>query len=366
MEWRAVFEKMVEEFEQVERQLSDPEVIANQSLFRELSQRYAELGRVVEVYREYCQVAADAEEARALLEESTDEEMREFFQAESEAAASRMAELHQELLVALIPKDPLDRKSVIVEIRAGTGGDEAGLFAGDLFDMYRRFAERQGWKMEVLEQGPSDRGGFKEIVFAVAGSGVYGALKHESGVHRVQRVPETESQGRIHTSAATVAVLPEAEDIDIELNPADLKIDVFRAGGPGGQHMQKNETAVRVSHLPTGITASCSDQRSQLQNRERALRVLRSKLYEQERQRQEQELATQRREQVKSGDRSEKIRTYNFPQDRLTDHRIGLTLHNLAAILDGEIDELVAALQEHEQKQRLAGVESSGDEAAEA
>ena len=353
MDWLTVLEKMTEELEQAEHQLSAPDVIANHNLFRELSQRHGELAPVVEMYREYQQAAADAQEAQALLAESEDEEMREFLQAESEEAASRTAELQQKLLLALIPKDPLDRKGVIVEIRAGTGGDEAGLFAGDLFDMYRRFAERQGWEMEVLGQSPSDRGGFKEIIFAVGGSGVYGALKHESGVHRVQRVPETESQGRTHTSAATVAILPEAEDIDIELDPADLKIDVFRAGGPGGQHMQKNETAVRVSHLPTGITASCSDQRSQRQNRERALRVLRSKLYDRERQRQEQELAAQRRQQVKSGDRSEKIRTYNFPQDRLTDHRIGLTLHNLPAILGGEIDELIEALRESEDQQQL-------------
>ena len=353
MEWQTALDKMAEELAEVEVRLSTPEVIGNQNLFRELSQRHAELAPVVAMYREYQQATADAEEARALLAESEDEEMREFLEAECEQAMTRAEELHQKLLVALVPRDPLDRKTAIVEIRAGTGGEEAGLFAGDLFDMYQRFAELRGWKAEVLGQNRSERGGFKEIIFAVDGPGAYGILKHESGVHRVQRVPETESQGRTHTSAATVAVLPEVEDIDIELNPADLNVEVFKAGGPGGQHMQKNETAVRITHLPTGMTATCSDQRSQRQNRERALRVLRSKLHEQERQRQDEELAAQRREQVKSGDRSEKIRTYNFPQDRLTDHRIGLTLHNLPAILNGELDELIAALQEHENQQRL-------------
>ncbi len=354
MEWQKAFENMATELEQVQEQLSDPVVIANQNLFRELSQRYGELASPVEMYREYEQARADAEEAQALLAESEDGEMQEFLQTEVQDATIRAEELHQKLLVALIPKDPLDRKGVIVEIRAGTGGDEAALFAGDLFDMYQHFAERQGWKLEVLGQSLSEMGGFKEVIFAVDGPGAYGTLKYESGVHRVQRVPETESQGRIHTSAATVAVLPEAEEIDVELDPGDLKTDVFRAGGPGGQHMQKNETAVRITHAPTGISVTCSDQRSQRQNRERALRLLRAKLYEQERQRHEQELAAQRREQVKSGDRSEKIRTYNFPQDRLTDHRIGLTLHNLPAILSGEIDELIEALREYENQQRLA------------
>ena len=354
MEWQSALDKMADELQQVQQRLSAPEVIANQNLFRELSQRYARIAPVVEKYQKYRQLVGDANEARQMLQDAEDEEMREFLQAEYEEASTAAEELHQQLLLELVPEDPYDRKNAIVEIRAGTGGDEAALFVGDLFDMYRRFAELHGWQTEVLEQSPAEMGGFKEIIFEVKGTGAYGVLKHESGVHRVHRVPETESQGRIHTSAATVVVLREVEDIDIEIDPSDLKVEVFRAGGPGGQHMQKNETAVRITHQPTGISAACSDQRSQQQNRERALRILRSKLYEREQQRQAEERAQQRRQQVKSGDRSEKIRTYNFPQDRLTDHRIGLTMHNLPAILNGEIDELVAALQQHYRQQQLA------------
>jgi len=354
MEWQTALDKMADELQQVQQQLSDPEIIANQNLFRELSQRYAEIAPVVEKNQEYQQLVADAEEAHQMLEDAEDEEMREFLQSEYEQAKTAAEQVQQQLLLDLVPKDPHDRKNAIVEIRAGTGGDEAALFVGDLFDMYRRFAELQSWQTEVLQQNIAEMGGFKEIIFDVKGTGAYGILKHESGVHRVQRVPETESQGRIHTSAATVAVLREVEDIDIDLDPSDLNFEAFRAGGPGGQHMQKNETAVRVTHQPTGISAICSDQRSQHQNRERALRVLRSKLYDREQQRQDEQRAQQRRQQVKSGDRSEKIRTYNFPQDRLTDHRIGLTLHNLPAILDGEIEELIRALQQHQRQEQLA------------
>jgi len=353
MEWQNALDRMADELQQVQQQLSDPQVIANHNLFRELSQRYAEIAPVVEKYQEYQQLIADAKEARQMLEDAEDEEMREFLQSEYDQAETAAEKLHQQLLLELVPKDPHDRKNAIVEIRAGTGGDEAALFAGDLFDMYRRFAELQSWQTEVLQQNPAEMGGFKEIIFDVKGAGAYGILKHESGVHRVQRVPETESQGRIHTSAATVAVLREVEDIDIEIDASDLNVEVFRAGGPGGQHMQKNETAVRITHEPTGVSAICSDQRSQHQNRERALRVLRSKLYDMEQQRQAEERAQQRRQQVRSGDRSEKIRTYNFPQDRLTDHRIGLTMHNLPAILNGEIEELVNALQQHHRQQQL-------------
>ncbi len=353
MEWQIALDRMADELQQVQQELSDPQVIANQNLFRELSQRYARIAPVVEKYQEYQQLVADANEAQQMLEDAEDDEMREFLQSEYEEAETAAEKLHQQLLLELVPEDPYDRKNAIVEIRAGTGGDEAALFVGDLFDMYRRFAELQSWQTEVLQQNPAEMGGFKEIIFDVRGMGAYGVLRHESGVHRVQRVPETESQGRIHTSAATVVVLREVEDIDIEIDASDLKVEVFRAGGPGGQHMQKNETAVRITHQPTGINAACSDQRSQQQNRERALRVLRSKLYEREQQRQDEQRAQQRRQQVKSGDRSEKIRTYNFPQDRLTDHRIGLTMHNLSAILNGEIDELVTALQQYHRQQQL-------------
>lgn len=353
MDWQTSFKKLEDEFQQVEQQLSDPAVIADANRLRALSVRHSQLQSALEVYHNYQDAGAQAQDAEALLTETEDDEMRQFLEAERAEAQARIEQLHDQLLVALLPPDPADDKNAIVEIRAGTGGDEAALFAGDLLDMYSHLAQRRGWKVETMSQNLSEMGGFKEIICAIEGPAVYGVLKHESGVHRVQRVPATESQGRLHTSAATVAVLPEVEDIDIELDTSDLKFEAFRAGGPGGQHMQKNETAVRITHLPTNISASCSDQRSQHQNRERALRLLRARLYELEQQRQQEETAAQRRQQVKSGDRSEKIRTYNFPQDRLTDHRIGLTLHNLPALMNGEIDELLEALQQHAQQQRL-------------
>jgi peptide chain release factor 1 len=305
------------------------------------------------LWQQYQQALADAQEARALLAEAGEKELREFLSAELAAAEERAARLHARLLQELAPADPLDRRNAIVEIRAGTGGEEAALFARDLFDMYVGLAERRGWQVSVLDESPSDMGGYKEVIFQVQGRGAYGTLRLESGVHRVQRVPVTESQGRIHTSAAAVTVLPEVEDVEVELNPADLRIEAFRAGGPGGQHMQKNETAVRVTHLPTGISVTCSEARSQHQNREKALRLLRARLYDLERQRQEEALARQRKEQVRTGDRSEKIRTYNFPQDRITDHRINLTLHGLAARMAGDIEELLEALQKWRQQERL-------------
>jgi len=343
------FNKMAEEFQELEQQLSDPAVIADQARFRELARRHAEMAPAIELFRRYQRARADADSARELLAEEDDPDLRAML-SESEAEAEK---LKHELLVTLLPKDPMEDKGAIVEIRAGTGGEEAALFAGDLFNMYQRLAERKGWHTEVMNSSPSEMGGFKEIIFSVEGPGAYGTLKYESGVHRVQRVPKTESQGRIHTSAATVAVLPEAEEIDVELRPQDLQIEAFRAGGPGGQHMQKNDTAIRITHLPTRISVVCSDQRSQQQNRERALRILRARLYEMEQQRRQEEQAATRRAMVKSGDRSEKIRTYNFPQDRLTDHRINLTLHNLPALLAGELDELIEALKAHETEQRL-------------
>lgn len=359
MDWQASFEKLEEEFAEIEKQLSDPEVISDANRLRKLSVRHSQLQSAVELYHEYQRTVAEAQEAAALLSEADDDDMRQFLETEKAEAEARSEELREQLLVALLPPDPADNKNAIVEIRAGTGGDEAALFAGDLFDMYNYLAQRRGWKVETMTQNPSEMGGFKEIIFAVEGPGVYGILKHESGVHRVQRVPATESQGRLHTSAATVAVLPEAEEIDVELDNSDLKFEVFRAGGPGGQHMQKNETAVRITHLSTDISVTCSDQRSQHQNRERALRLLRARLYEHEQQRQQQQITAQRRQQVKSGDRSEKIRTYNFPQDRLTDHRLGLTLHNLPALMSGELDELIEQLQQYEQQQRLGELAES-------
>ena len=353
MDLTATFNSMEAELDELGRRLSDPAVIADQNLFRDLSRRHAELTPVVALWAEYRQAAGEREEAAGLLAEADDDEMRRFLEAELAAATQATESLHNRLLRELLPRDPMADNNAIVEIRAGTGGDEAGLFAGDLFGMYSALAERKRWKIEVLDANESGLGGYKEISFVLEGRGAYATMKHESGVHRVQRVPKTEAQGRIHTSAATVAVLPEAEAVDVDIAPEDLKFENFRAGGPGGQHMQKNETAVRVTHIPTGLSVASSNQRSQMQNREQALRMLRSRIYEKELQKRQSEEAAARREQVGSGDRSEKIRTYNWPQDRVTDHRIGLTIHNIPAIMNGEIDELVEALAQHADAERL-------------
>lgn len=354
MDLTETFDSMEAELEKLGLRLSDPAVIADHNLFRDLSRRHAELAPVVSMWHEYRQALQDREEAEGLLVETDDAEMREFLQAEMQEAAARAETLHRRLLRELLPRDPMADNNAIVEIRAGTGGEEAGLFAANLFGMYSAFAERKGWNSEVLDADSSELGGYKEVSFVLEGRGAYATMKHESGVHRVQRVPKTEAQGRIHTSAATVAVLPEAEAVDVDIAAEDLRFENFRAGGPGGQHMQKNETAVRITHLPTGLTVASSNQRSQMQNREQALRMLRSRLYEMELEKRRSEEAAVRREQVRSGDRSEKIRTYNWPQDRVTDHRIGLTIHNIPAIMNGEIDELVEALAEHADAERLA------------
>jgi len=354
--------KFVEEFADIERQLSDPQVLADPAALKRLSQRRAELAPMMEAYQEYEQALSDAAEARAMLEETEDAEEVEFLREELAAAEEKIQQLGDRLKLMLLPKDPMADRAAIVEIRAGTGGEEAALFAGDLFQMYAGLADRRGWPINIINESPSERGGYKEIIFQVDAPGAYGALRLESGVHRVQRVPVTESQGRLHTSAATVAVLPVVEDVDIELDPSELRFEAFRAGGPGGQHMQKNETAVRVTHVPTGISVSCSDARSQRQNREKALRLLLARLYELRRREREEELARQRREQVRSGDRSEKIRTYNFPQDRITDHRAGVTVHDLQSRLAGEIDDLLEAVQEWESRQRLEQLAASEEE----
>ena len=334
-------------YDEIERQLGDPAVIADQRRLVELSKRHAELGEVVRRYRTWRAAAEDLATARQLLEEETSADGRALLEEEVAAAPARLEALEAELRRALLPKDPNDDKDVIVEIRAGTGGEEAGLFVGDLYRMYTRWAEQHGLKVEVLSESPSDLEGYKEVVFAVKGKGAWSRLKYEAGVHRVQRVPVTESQGRIHTSAAGVNVLPEAEEIDVTVDPNDLKVDVYRSTGPGGQSVNTTDSAVRVTHLPSGIVVAMQDEKSQIQNREKALRVLRARLLERANSEQQARLAAERRSQVRSLDRSERVRTYNFPQDRVTDHRIGLSVGDLPGVLEGRgldriIDELAA------------------------
>lgn len=356
MEFAQRLDNVAQEVAELEQQLSDPAVLADRNRFRDLSARHSELAPLLAKYNEWKAARSDREEAETMLADTDDAEMREFLEVSRDEATEHEQKLEADLLKLLLPKDPMDDKNAVIEVRAGTGGDEAALFAGDLLGMYLKLAERRGWQAELIDATLGEMGGYKEAVLEIKGRGAYGTLRHESGVHRVQRVPATESQGRIHTSAATVAVLPEVEEVDVALDPGELSFENFRAGGPGGQHMQKNETAVRVTHRPTGITVACSDQRSQGQNKERALRLLRSRLYELRMREQAEKVAKERKEQVKSGDRSEKIRTYNFPQDRLTDHRINLTMHNLPVILAGDIDELLEALAEDERQRKLQGL----------
>jgi peptide chain release factor 1 len=351
-----VFERLVvleQEYEEVLRRLSDPGVAADQRAFRDLSRRHKQLEVIVHAYRRYLQAAGDLAAAKEMYGDAGAED-REMLRGEIDTAEATMAALEEELKVLLLPHDPNDEKNVIVEIRGAEGGEEANLFARDLFEMYGRYAERHGWKLEVLGSDPSDMGGFNEVSFLVKGDGVWSRLKHEAGVHRVQRVPVTESQGRIHTSSATVTVLPEAEEIDVQVDPNDLKIDVYRSTGPGGQSVNTTDSAVRITHLPTGVVVAMQDEKSQIQNRARAMQVLRARLLKLEQDRQAAEASETRRGQTGTGGRSEKIRTYNFKENRVTDHRVGLTLHRLDRILgEGDLDEIVEALTADERTRQL-------------
>jgi peptide chain release factor 1 len=335
-------------YELLTAQLGDPAVLADQALYQKTAKAHSELSEVVEKYREWKSLRKGLEEAKGLLADaSTDAEMKALAHEELADLEKRQAKVEEELKILLLPKDPNDEKNVILEIRAGTGGDEATLFAQEIFRMYNRYAESQGWKVEVLSTSLSGIGGTKEVIALIEGQKVYSKLKYESGVHRVQRVPATEQQGRIHTSAITVAVLPEADEVEIEIDPKDIRIDTFCSSGPGGQSVNTTYSAVRITHLPTGMVVSCQDEKSQIKNRAKGLRVLRSRLYELKLQEQQKQITEERRSMVGTGDRSEKIRTYNFPQNRLTDHRIGLTIHQLDRVIDGKIDDIIEALIAH-------------------
>jgi peptide chain release factor 1 len=349
-----------ERYEELTRLMADPEMAQNYEQVAEYAKEQADLEDIVSVYRDYKDTAKELEKTKTLLADDADPELRELAENEVAGLEVRLEGLEAQLRQLLLPKDPRDAKNVIVEIRAGTGGDEAGLFAADLYRMYTRYAERQGWKTDLLSGHSTGVGGFKEVIFEVQGRGAFSRFKFESGVHRVQRVPITESSGRIHTSTATVAVLPEVDEVEVHIDPKDLEIEVYGSSGPGGQHMQKNATAVRITHTPTGMVVSCESERSQTQNKTRAMTVLRARLYEQERQKQAAEVAEARRAQVGTGERSEKIRTYNFPQNRVTDHRAGLTLYQLPDVLDGELDPFVDELTMQEQAERLQAMGEGG------
>ena len=342
-----------DKYRELESLISDPSVLADMEKWQRLSREHAQLAPIVEKYREYKSVREGLAEAKAIFAENPDDDMRRLAEDEIAELRPRQEALERELPILLLPKDPNDEKNVIMEIRGGVGGEEAALFAGDLFRMYARYAERRGWKVDVIERNATEIGGFKEISFSVDGAGAFSCLKYESGTHRVQRVPVTESGGRIHTSAVTVAVLPEAEEVEVDIAQQDLRIDTYCASGAGGQYVNRTETAIRITHLPTGIVVQCQDEKSQLKNKEKAMRVLRARILEKAREEQDAAVAADRRSQVGSGDRSERIRTYNFPQGRVTDHRIGLTLHKLASVLDGDIEELLHALITADQAEKL-------------
>lgn len=333
--------------------INDPEIIADNATWRELVKEQSELAPIVEKYKEYKACKQNADEARAMLEENLDEDFRALVKEEYAQSNAKLEVIKEELKILLLPKDPNDDKNVVVEIRGGAGGDEANIFAGDLFRMYTRYAERKGWKIDIVNANESEAGGYREISFMINGKGAYSRLKYESGVHRVQRIPSTESGGRIHTSTATVAVMPEVEAVDVKLNMNDCKFDVFRASGNGGQCVNTTDSAVRLTHIPTGIVISCQDEKSQLRNKEKALKVLMSRLYDMEEEKRHAEISAERKSQIGRGNRNERIRTYNYPQGRVTDHRIGLTLHKLDSIIDGDLDELTDALITTEQAEKL-------------
>ena len=342
---------------ELSEKISDPETLSDSQKLQKLMKEQAQLEPIVSKYNEYEDLVSQLEDSKAMLNEKLDDDFREMVKEEVKELTTREEELMQEIKILLLPKDPNDDKDVIVEIRAGVGGDEAGLFAGDLLRMYLRYAERQGWKTEFISVNDQGIGGYKEAIFSIKGKGAYSKLKYESGVHRVQRVPETESSGRIHTSSATVAVLPEVDDIDIEIDPNDVRVDVFRSSGHGGQCVNTTDSAARLTHIPTGIVISCQDEKSQLKNKDKAFKVLKARLYDLYQQEQHAELADARKSQVGSGDRSERIRTYNFPQGRVTDHRIGMTLYKLDSFLDGDIAEMLDALITSDQAEKLKDVE---------
>jgi len=350
-------ERIKNRFDKINQQLSDPEFMNDREKMISLSRERSDLLEIVESYERYNSVIKNIEGNREIMDSSSDDELSSLAKSELQELEEEKNRLEDEIKVLLLPKDPNDNKDVIMEIRAGTGGEEAALFANDLFRMYSRYCEKKSWKVELVDINDTGIGGIKEVVFSISGNNVYSELKFESGVHRVQRVPLTEGSGRVHTSAASVAVLPEAEDVQIDINPNDLRIDIFRSGGAGGQNVNKVETAVRITHIPTGMVVQCQDERSQLKNRQKAMKVLRARLYDLKMKEQMDELSAQRKTMVKSGDRSDKIRTYNFPQNRVTDHRIGLTLYNLSNIMEGEIDGLIEQLKLADRTEKLQATE---------
>ena len=349
-------ELLVEKFEELEKKIIDPEIMKDMNVWQKLAKEHGDMKPIVEKYREYSKHKKELEENKEMLKESLDDEMKELVKEEISELEDSIEKEEQDLKILLLPKDPNDEKNVFMEVRAGTGGDEAGLFAEDLLRMYRMFADKQKWKTEIMSISEQGVGGIKEVVFLVKGKGAYSKLKYESGVHRVQRVPATESSGRIHTSAATVAVLPEVEDVDVVINQNDLRIDVYRASGNGGQCVNTTDSAVRITHIPTGVVVTCQDEKSQLKNKDKAMKILKSRLYEKYQEEQNKDIADARKSQIGSGDRSERIRTYNFPQGRVTDHRINMTIYQLDSFLNGDISEMIDALITSEQAKKMLAI----------